>query len=407
MKKIAKGNNPSLHIDEELNAQIQQAIDGELGKLNLRELLSMLLSTVANAERTQYLQNQQADKGNGSYERQLGIGSIPISMQVPRTRSSLFRPQILPKPYQRGYPEEMQSFLLGLLSSCRSLNAAKASLKKLGLSVSEQEMDTIAKEFIEELELRNTKTCDPDLISLFIDGKHVEVRDGDRLRPGCIYVAVGLLLNGTKRILACSFHFGQENLENWKKVLRSLIERGLRRVLIVVQDDFSGLMPITKSLFSKADVQLCIVHMQRNAKKHFNKTNGALFQQHIKAIKACFDEEIAASQFEQMCDHFKDASPAFIKSLRKKRAHYLAFLKFPPEIQLSFSTTNAVEAVNGQLERLRRNNGGYFHSEDVLKLKLGMTITYLEEGIWRRPSGSISVELPQLIALFEARFESE
>jgi transposase-like protein len=31
-------------------------------------------------------------------------------------------------------------------------------------------------------------------------------------------------------------------------------------VLTVVQDDFSGLMPITKSLFPKADVQLCIVH---------------------------------------------------------------------------------------------------------------------------------------------------
>ena len=34
---------------------------------------------------------------------------------------------------------------------------------------------------------------------------------------------------------------------------------------------------------------------------------------------------------------------------------------------------NAVEAVNGQLESMRRNNGGYFHSEAVLLLKLGIT----------------------------------
>jgi len=41
-------------------------------------------------------------------------------------------------------------------------------------------------------------------------------------------------------------------------------------------------------------------------------------------------------------------------------------------VRRSFSTTNLVEAVNGQLEIMRRNSGGYFQSEDALKLKLGM-----------------------------------
>ena len=55
--------------------------------------------------------------------------------------------------------------------------------------------------------------------------------------------------------------------------------------------------------------------------------------------------------------------------LRKKGDHYLAFLKYPDAIRRSLSTTNAVETVNGQLEIIRRDSGGYFQSQDTVKLK--------------------------------------
>ena len=57
-------------------------------------------------------------------------------------------------------------------------------------------------------------------------------------------------------------------------------------MLIIIQDDFSGLLPITKSLFTQADIQLCVVHMQRNAKNHLSKTDAAEFQQRWRALKS-------------------------------------------------------------------------------------------------------------------------
>jgi len=122
-------------------------------------------------------------------------------------------------------------------------------LQGLALSTSPQELDRVATGLIEELELRNSRPLDPDLLALFLNGKYVEFRDGDRLRPACIY----------------------ENLEDWKAVLRNLLERGLRRVLLLVQDDFSGLLPITQSLFPNTDIQLGTVHMQRNAPPQQNR----------------------------------------------------------------------------------------------------------------------------------------
>jgi putative transposase len=195
-------------------------------------------------------------------------------------------------------------------------------------------------------------------LALLFDGKYVEIRDGDRLKPACIYRVVGLGRDGKKRVLTCLAKSGRENLEDWKLVLRSLLERGLRRVLILIQDDFSGLLPITKSLFPTADVQLCVVHMQRNAKNHLSKNDSAQFQQPWRALRDTWDEQVGLTQFEELCQRFDHDYPAFMGELRKKRDHYLAFLKYPDAIRRSLSTTNVVEAVNGQLEIMRRNSGG-------------------------------------------------
>jgi putative transposase len=134
-------------------------------------------------------------------------------------------------------------------------NAAKDALQKMGLSRSEQELELVAIGLIEELELRNNRPIHPDMLALFVDGKYIELLEGDKLRSACIYIVVGLGCDGKKQVLACIARPGRENLENWKLVLRGLIERGLRRIMIVIHDDFSGLLPITKSLFPNADVQ--------------------------------------------------------------------------------------------------------------------------------------------------------
>lgn len=402
--------NPSLapkSPSETLPAGIAQALAAGLGNFSLRELLVLILNSLSQAERQAYLAGTPTDKGNGSYARSLKRGSIPSHIDVPPTRGGSFRPRLLPAPYQRDYPEETQALLLNLLASCRSLNAAKAALHKMGLAASEEVLEDVAHNFIEELELQNSRPLDPDLLTLFLDAKFVEVREGDRLRPGAIYLVVGLGRDRKKRILASLFLLGRENLEEWKNVLRGLIERGLRRVALVVHDDFSGLLPITRSLFPQADIQLGIVHLQRHAKSHLTKTDATEFNQRIRTLKAAWNAEVAPIQFEDLCQRFQSRSPSFIRDIRKKREHYLASLNYPDVIRRSLSTTNVVEAINGPLEIMRRNSGGYFHSEETLKLKLGLAVSQLETGRWRRVASSFQSTLAQFNALFQARFETK
>ena len=400
-KKILSSSS----IPEIAKSDVERVLRSGLADFTVRELLGTLVSSAGRAERQVYLENADTDKPNGFYDRSLQVGSIPVDVRVPRTRSGEFRPSSLPAPYQRGYGEEVQSLLLGLLSSSRSVNSAKDALRKMGLSSSEQDLERVAAGLIEELELRNSRPLNPDMLAVFVDGKYIELREGDKLRSACIYLVIGLGRDGKKTVLSCIAKPGRENLEDWKSVLRALIERGLRRVMIFIQDDFSGLMPISEGFFPNADVQLCAVHMQRNAKTHLSKADAVEFQQRWRAIKSSWDVEVGSRQFDDLCDRFAKAYPTWIAELRKKRLHYLAFLKYPETMRKSFSTTNVVEAINGQLEIMRRNSGGYFHSEDTLKLKLGLAISSLENGRWQSSAKSILAALHQLNAMFQSRFE--
>ena len=216
---------------------------------------------------------------------------------------------MLPLPYQRGYTQSTQELILALLCSSRSVNSAKCALRNLGLPISEQALDQVSKDFIEDFRLHNSRPLPTDLLALFVDGKYVEVRDGDQLRPATIYVAVGLQRDGTKRILACIARNGRENLEDWKKLLRNLIERGLRRLLILVQHDFPGLLKLSKGLFPSSDIQLCIVHMQRNAKSHLDKSDAATFLAKLRSIKASFSTDRAAADFDDLCSESETNLP--------------------------------------------------------------------------------------------------
>jgi len=389
-----------------LQDEIDRATKGGLDRMTTRELFGALLDSLFLAERSAYLDEADEDKGNGAYDRRVNVGSLPVDVAVPRTRQGGFRPYHLPSPYQRGYDDASRDLLLRLAGSSRSINSTKQALRDLGLPASEPQLEAVAQNFIAEFELRQTRPLDTDLLALFLDAKYVEVREADRLRPYGVYVAVGLGRDGIKRVVACQLAPGRESLEAWKSLLRSLIERGLRNVMIVVHDDFSGLLTVTKSLFPTADVQLCVVHMQRNAKSHLGKDLAAKFNSRMRTIKGAWSRELAASQFDDLCREVQGDAPSFVTELTKKREHYLAFLDYPEGLRRSFSTTNAVEAINGQLEILRRNNGGYFHGEDNLKAKLGVHLVRLENQRWRRVPAAVSNVLAQLNAMFVRRFES-
>jgi hypothetical protein len=55
--------------------------------------------------------------------------------------------------------------------------------------------------------------------------------------------------------------FARKQRYIWIKVFNDLIDRGLKRVMLIVSDDFPGISKAIETLFPYADHQLCLVHL--------------------------------------------------------------------------------------------------------------------------------------------------
>jgi len=147
--------------------------------------------------------------------------------------------------------------------------------------------------------------------------------------------------------------------------------------------------------------------LQRNAKSHLQQARRAEFTQRLRALRSAWNGGSGGPHsLRNLCQHFEPRSPVFIGEFRKKRPHYLAFLNYPDVIAARYPHPTW-SGLNGQLEILRRNSGGYFQSEETLKLKLGIAISQLETGRWRRPAASVRNVLDQFTQIFQSRFERE
>jgi Transposase, Mutator family len=91
-------------LSELTRSDVDQLLQTRLVDFCPRELLGLLISTAGTAERSVYLEKEPTDKPNGFYDRSLQLGTIPIEVCVPRTRTGEFRPTTLPSRLHRtGY----------------------------------------------------------------------------------------------------------------------------------------------------------------------------------------------------------------------------------------------------------------------------------------------------------------
>jgi transposase-like protein len=371
----------------------------------LKSLNEAFLNLMMKKEREAFLRNTENNKGNGFYPRSLSTGLGKIDLMIPRDRLNEFRPFLLPEQWQRG-DQSYDDLLNSLIIHAYSPNKIRSILKSLNLSYSDTDINEIKDELFQRSNEFKTRELNADALCIYIDAYHTQIKDPDthKVTKAAIYSVIGIDLDGKKEVYGYYEHFGSETKEHWLMILNDLIKRGLKRLLLIISDDFPGLSQAIQALFSKTEHQLCFVHMQRNVHKNMGKSDSCDFNNTLKALRTYKDKEKAVEAFATLCENYRKKYPTFIDYMLKNKERYFAFLGFPNTLQKHIYTTNPVENFNSRLEVMRINIGGYFQTSKTLNIAMQVLIDKLSRDKWRYPVPIIKGCQYEIYQLFNQRF---
>jgi transposase-like protein len=344
-------------IHVEVRAAIERAVQEEL-----ETALGRRYERVGPAERVGYR--------NGVRTRTLTGPTGPVDLTVPRARlfadddnAEEWRSTLVPR-YQRRMPEINKAVAAVYLSggNTRRIKGALRPLLK-NAPLSKSAVSRIVGSFKAELDAwRERSLASLKLAYLYLDAIALRVRTGRRVVGMPVLVALGVLVDGSKRLLALDM-CSSESREAWKGLLDGLVARKLVRPKLCIVDGNPGLRGAIDLTWPKMAVQRCTVHKLRNLERKA-PTHA------LEEIKGDYNRIVYADTLAQartareaFIRKWKKNCPGVVASLEEGGDELLTFYAFPREQWRSLRTTNAIERLNGEFRR-RVKTQGSFPTED-------------------------------------------
>ena len=132
------------------------------------------------------------------------------------------------------------------------------------IDVSPDLISAVTDAVLEEVAEWQNRPLDACYPLVFFDAIRVKIRDEGFVRNKAIYIALGILPDGTKEILGLWIE-QTEGAKFWLRVMNELKARGLGDILIAVVDGLKGFPEAINAVFPDAVVQTCIVHLIRHS----------------------------------------------------------------------------------------------------------------------------------------------
>lgn len=114
----------------------------------------------------------------------------------------------------------------------------------------------------------------------------------------------------------------------WTDFLRSLADRGLRGVKLVIADDHKGLRAAARRVFN-ATQQRCRVHWMRNALAHAPAKQRTAVAAMLKTIFAQESKAEAQAQWDTVADALRNKQDKLGTFMGTSRDDVLAYMEFP------------------------------------------------------------------------------
>lgn len=343
---------------KELATELAKDLKSEkdLGALT-QELVKLTVETALNAELDEHLGYSKHDSSgrgsgnsrNGSSPKRVKGQHGEVDIEAPRDRNGTFDPQFVKKGQTR--LTQMDGQILALYAKGLSNRDIVDAFKEMyGAEVSAGLISKVTDAVIDQVIEWQARPLDAVYPIVYLDCIVLKVRENKRVINKSMYIALGINLEGQKELLGL-WMAETEGAKFWLSVLTELKTRGLQDILIACVDGLKGFPDAIAAEYPQTKIQLCMVHMVRNALKYVSWKDYKAVTKDLKAIYQSATEAQAKQALSDFSERWNDQYPKISQSWETHWPNLITLYEYPPEIRKVIYTTNAIESLNSVIRK--------------------------------------------------------
>jgi putative transposase len=324
----------------------------------IRKGVELVLQALIEAEATEVIGAERYERAegrsnwrNGGRERLLATKAGDVELKIPKLRKGSFFPSILERRRRIDralFAVVMEAYVHGV--STRKVDDLVAALGAAS-GISKSEVSRICTALDAEMAaFRARPLGQVEFPYVFLDATYLKGRVGGQVVSRAVVVATGVSMSGDREVLGCAVG-DSEDEAFWTEFLRSLRNRGLGGVRLVISDHHLGLKKAVTTVMIGAAWQRCRVHFMRNVLARVPRVNAEMVAAAIRTIFAQPDAAAVAEQFERITGTLAGQFPDVVGMLIDARDDLLAFSTFPLEHWRKIWSTNPLERLHREVKR--------------------------------------------------------
>jgi putative transposase len=218
---------------------------------------------------------------------------------------------------------------------------------------------------------------------LFVDARYEKVRVDGRVVSQGVLVVSGVRDDGYREILAVEVA-DTESEATYQQLFRTLKERGLSAVELVVSDDHGGLKAAIARNFQGASYQRCQVHYARNLLGMVGHARRKELAEGLRGVFAAPSREVALRLASELAERWRGSYPKVAEHLEEHIEECLSCLAFPESHRRRIRTTNGLERLNQEIKRRTRVVRIFPSRQACLRLVSALAVEQSEEWLTGR-----------------------
>ena len=220
-----------------------------------------------------------------------------------------------------------------------------------------------------EIEAWRKRPLDSEYPYVFMDGVWHKRFWGGSVENVSVLVAIGVDRDGRREVIGVAEGM-EEDSASWEQFVRSMIERGLGGVGLVVGDRCAGLVSTVNSMLPNARYQRCMVHFMRNVLSKVPPGRRDWASSALKAIFAMESRESALAKAGEVASEMesrklKTAANCLREGIGETTVYLLA--EFPNEHRRRIRTNNMIERPDREIRRRTRVVGSFPDGNSALR----------------------------------------